>query len=167
LGGLQKEVDFPLALAGFLAGLETGEALRAAEGLRLSRAHAYHLKYLLSSRGALLNADMTLAELKVIVGKPYFQDLYELQWAIQEACGGPIAGLKAVQRRAEGLGGVPLRPRPLLDGHALIRLGVPAGPMVGLAHREMYIAQLGDEIENAGEAEQWVRKWLEKHGGVA
>ena len=162
LGFLRREVDFPLALAAFLAGLETGEALRAVEGLRLSRAQTGHLEYL-RSRGRLLEADMSL-DLKVTVGNPYFRDLYELQWAIQEASGGSVAALKAIWGRAEALAGVDLRPRPLLDGHALMRLGVPPGPMVGLAHREMYIAQLGEEIRTAAEAEEWVREWLKRRG---
>ena len=164
LGFLRREVDFPLALAAFLAGLETGEALRAVEGLRLSRAQTGHLEYLLRSRGRLLEADMSLADLKVTVGNPYFRELYELQWAIQEASGGSVAALKAIWGRAEALAGVDLRPRPLLDGHALMRLGVPPGPMVGLAHREMYIAQLGEEIRTAAEAEEWVREWLKRRG---
>jgi poly(A) polymerase len=166
LGNLRKEIDFPLALAAFFAIVDAGRAVRDIETLRLSGAHASHLKYLLDSRGVLLNADMSLAELKLAVGKVYFQDLYELQWAIQQASGGSIAALKTIRSRAEQLKGAQLRPKPLLDGHALIRVGVPPGPMVGLAHREMYIAQLGEEIATAEQAEQWVKKWLKKHNGT-
>lgn len=162
---LHKEVDFPLALAAFLAGLQTADAMNAAAILKLSREHAKHLKYLLDSRGLLLNVDMSLAELKVVVGNCYFWDLYELEWAIQETSGGSVAGLKSIRRRAEALAGEQLRPRPLLDGHALKRLGVPPGPMVGLAHREMYVAQLGDEIATVEEAKAWVRQWLMRHAG--
>ena len=43
-------------------------------------------------------------------------------------------------------------------------LGVASGPMVGLVHREMYVAQLGEEIGTVEEAQEWVRRWLEKRG---
>jgi hypothetical protein len=57
---------------------------------------------------------------------------------------------------------VELRPKPLLNGRDLIRLGAVPGPAVGQLTEEMYIAQLEGKLQTAGQAEQWVKKWLQK-----
>ncbi|RKY06087.1 MAG: hypothetical protein DRP66_09490, partial [Planctomycetota bacterium] len=163
VGYLRKNVDFPLALAGLFAAFSTDDVLKAVGVLKLSGAHRKHLKFLLESRGRLLDADMPLAQLKLIAGEPYFWDLYDLQWAIQKASSATVAPLAAIKRRARQLKGRQLRPKPLLDGRQLIGLGVVPGPMVGLASREMYIAQLGEQITDARQAKQWVADWLKKH----
>jgi poly(A) polymerase len=163
VGYLRKNVDFPLALAGLFAAFETDDVVKSVGVLKLSGAHRKHLKFLLESRGRLLDADMALAQLKLVVGEPYFWDLYDLQWAIQRASSATIAPLVAVRNRARQLKGSHLRPKPLLDGRELIGLGVRPGPMVGLASREMYIAQLGEQITTADQARLWVADWLKKH----
>lgn len=163
VGRLRKNVDFPLALAGLFAAFDTNCVLKTVETLKLSGAHRKHLKFLLESRGRLLDADMSLAQLKLVVGEPYFWDLYDLQWAIQRASSATIAPLVTIRNRAQQLRGSQLRPKPLIDGRELIGLGVPPGPMVGLAGREMYIAQLGEQITTARQARLWVNNWLRKH----
>ncbi len=163
VGYLRKNVDFPLALAGLFAAFDTDDVVKAVGLLKPSGAHRKHLKFLLESRGRLLDADMALAQLKLVVGEPYFWDLYDLQWAIQRASSATIAPLVAIRNRAGQLKGSQLRPKPLIDGRELIGLGVPPGPMVGLASREMYIAQLGEQITTTGQARQWVANWLKKH----
>ncbi len=45
------------------------------------------MRFLLSNRGRLLDTEMSLAQLKKFLAEPYFQDLYELQRAIQKAEG--------------------------------------------------------------------------------
>ena len=60
-------------------------------------------------------------------------------------------------------GDIELRPAPLLNGHALARLGAVAGPELGQLAQEMYIAQLEGELQTGEEAERWVRKWLIRH----
>ena len=61
------------------------------------------------------------------------------------------------------LGNVELRPKPLLDGHALIRLGAVPGPALGQLAQEMYITQLEGKLQKKEQAKQWVQKWLQKH----
>ena len=160
---LRKKVNFPLALAGFFAGFETKFAMARCGKLKLSRAHNRHLRFLLDTRGKLLEAGMPLAELKLFLAEPYFWDLYEFQRAIQKTMRESVGPLLTIRKRAEALKGRQLKPKPLLDGHELIELGVQAGPMVGLAAEEMYIAQLGEELHTPGQARQWVIKWLQKH----
>ncbi|MHC4720570.1 MAG: tRNA nucleotidyltransferase/poly(A) polymerase family protein [Planctomycetota bacterium] len=166
LGELRKKVDFPLALACFLAGCPTKSALEKSKRLKLSRNQSKHIKFLLTNIGKLLNEKMSLAELKLTLAEPYFRDLYELQKAIQKAKHESAAPLSKLTRRIKGLRGVELKPRPLLDGHDLIELGATPGPGLGQLTEEMYIAQLEGQLQTTQQAKEWVRKWLQKHRGI-
>jgi poly(A) polymerase len=163
LGYLRKKVNFPLALAAFLAACDTKSATAQAHRLKLGRAHNKHLRFLLDTRAKLLQADIGLAELKLLLAKPYFWDMYEFQRAIQKARGETIGSLLAIRKRAGALRGRELSPRPLLNGHEIIALGVQPGPMVGLVAEEMYIAQLAEQLHNPDQARQWVSMWLHRH----
>ena len=61
------------------------------------------------------------------------------------------------------MGDAEFKPKPLLNGHDLIRLGAVSGPRLGQLSEEMYIAQLEVQLQTKKQAEQWVQKWLEKH----
>ena len=166
LGQLRRKVDFALALACFFAGCETGFAVRSCRILKLSRNQNKHIKFLLANRGRLLNEQMSLAELKKILAKPYFRDLYELQRAIQKAGGGDrksIAALTALRKRINALGDVELQPEPLLNGHDLIRLGAVPGPILGQLAEEMYIAQLEGSLHTLQQAKEWAHRWIQRH----
>ncbi|MHC4574367.1 MAG: CCA tRNA nucleotidyltransferase [Planctomycetota bacterium] len=156
LGRLRKEVGFGLALASFFAGCPTDFALERCRLLKLSRNQAKHIRFLLTNRGKLLDDRMSLAQLKLILAEPYFRDLYELQRAIQKADRG-------LRRRIRDLGDIELKPKPLLTGHDLIRLGTVPGPVLGQLAEEMYIAQLEGQLQTVSDAENWVLTWLERH----
>jgi poly(A) polymerase len=163
---LRKKVDFALALTSLFAGCATEFALKRCRILKLSRSRNKHIKFLLSNRGRLLDDGMSLAKLKTILAEPYFWDLYELQRAIQKA--GPdgkagIVALSRLRKRIKALGDIELRPRPLLNGHDLIRLGAVTGPGLGQLAEEMYIAQLEGRLQTSKQARQWVQNWLQKH----
>ncbi len=109
---------------------------------------------------------MALSSLKLILAEPYFWDLYELQRAIQKAMPDGrdgIAALGRLRKRIKDLGDVELRPKPLLNGHDLIRLGAVPGPSLGQLAEEMYIAQLEGKLQTPAQARQWVQTWLQKH----
>jgi hypothetical protein len=111
----------------------------------------------------LLDGDLPLAELKMLAATPYFWDLYDFQAAIQKARSAGPAGLSKIKKRVMALKGKNLCPKPLLDGNELIALGAVAGPMVGRLSREMYVAQLAEQIATAAQARTWVEGWLKKH----
>jgi len=168
---LPKQVDFSLTLACLFAACETKYAVEKCRVLKLSRSQYGHIKFLLDNRGRLLDEQMSLADLKKILAEPYFRDLYEMQRAIQKAI---IGGKKSarqtggsalikLRKRIKALGDIELRPRPLLNGHDLIRLGALPGPGLGRLAREMYTAQLEGTIQTAGQAEKWAKDWLQKH----
>ena len=175
LSQLRKKSGFPLALACLFAGCPMEFAIEKCKVLKLSRSQTMHIKFLLVNRGKLLDEKMSLAQLKLIVSEPYFWDLYELQRAIQRAVrlSSPskterrsVAALVNLRKRIKALGDVELRPKPLLDGHALIRLGAVQGPDLGQLAEEMYIAQLEGKLQRKEQAEQWVQNWLKKHKAI-
>jgi len=169
LSQMRRKIDFALAMACFFAGCETNFAVRSCQILKLSRNQNKHIKFLLANRGKLLNEQMSLAELKKILAEPYFWDLYELQRAIQKAKGDGrqcISVLFSLRRRIKALGDVELQPKPLLDGHDLIRLGAVPGPALGQLAEEMYIAQLEGTLQSAEQAGRWAKKWLQKHKAI-
>ncbi|MHC4478019.1 MAG: CCA tRNA nucleotidyltransferase [Planctomycetota bacterium] len=166
LGQLRKKIDFALALAGFFAGCKTQFALDKCRTLKLSRNQTKHVKFLLANRGKLLDEQMSLGPLKMILAEPYFWDLYELQKAIGKATGPgrrAIAPLIKLRRRIRALGDIELKPKRLLNGHDLMRLGAVAGPSLGQLSEEMYIAQLEGTLKTTKQAERWTKEWLDKH----
>jgi poly(A) polymerase len=163
IGRLGKRIDWPMALAGWFAAMDVKKALATAQRLKLSGAIIKHLRFLLDKRGVLLDGDLPLAELKMLAATPYFWDLYDFQAAIQKARSAGPAGLAKIKKRVMALKGKNLCPKPLLDGNELIALGAVPGPMVGRLSREMYVAQLAEQIATAAQARTWVEGWLKKH----
>jgi tRNA nucleotidyltransferase/poly(A) polymerase len=166
LAQLRKKVDFALALASLFAGCPTEFARQKCQILKLSRSQNKHIKFLLANRGKLLDDQMALSRLKMILAGPYFWDLYELQRAIHKAQPDGregIAALSRLRRRIKDLGDVELLPKPLLNGHDLIRLGAVPGPGLGQLAEEMYIAQLEGKLQTSKQARKWAQNWLQKH----
>ena len=131
------------------------------KSLKLSTDRYKHIRFLLGHRGVLLDADMPLANLKKLMAKPYFLDLYELQRAIQRAEKKPVSALIKIKKRARALAGENLTPKPLLDGHELIALGAVPGPQVGELAEELYVEQLSGNLHTPHQAREWVKHWLE------
>ena len=163
LESLPEKVDFPLALAGFLAGCKTGHSLEKLRVLKLSRRAIKHIKFLLENRDRLLDDKMSLAKLKLFLSEPYFYDLFEFQKAIQKVQARDTIVLSGLKKRIKALGDVELKPKPLLNGHELIKLGAVPGPSLGQLAQEMYIAQLEGDIKTKPHTKKWVQKWLENH----
>jgi tRNA nucleotidyltransferase/poly(A) polymerase len=165
LGRLRQKVDFPLALTAFFAGFPTEFAMARWEILKLSRKQIRHLEFLLAQRGRLLDCEMALAPLKKLLAAPYFWDLYELERAIQKAAGSKegLTSLCRLRRRIRDLGDIDFQPKPLLNGHDLMRLGAESGPALGQLAQELYVAQLEGEVQTRDQAEQWAKTWLSRH----
>ncbi len=165
LAQLRKKVDFPLALAAFFVGCPTDFALEKSRILKLSNKQTRHIKFLLSHRGRLLDADMSLAQLKRLLAQPYFRDLYELERAIQRTAAAKegLASLSRLRRRVRDLHGIDVKPKPLLNGRDLMRLGAVPGPALGQLAEELYVAQLEGDVQTREQAEQWAQAWLERH----
>jgi poly(A) polymerase len=165
LSRLRKRVDFPLTLAAFFAGFPTDFAVPQCEILKLSRKQDQHIEFLLSHRGRLLEARMSLASLKKLLAGPYFWDLYELERALQKAAGaaGGLTALGRLRKRIRDLGDIDVKPKPLLNGHELMGLGAVPGPALGQLAEELYVAQLEGEVQTKDQAQEWARAWLQRH----
>ena len=161
---LPKEITFELAAAALFADCQTNEALENLEILKLSRNQLKHINFLLKKRDFLLG-ELSLAQLKLIAAEPYFEDLCQLQKAIQRAQGRSASAILAVRKRAKALAGKELKPKPILNGYELIRLGAKPGPQVGHVGRELYIEQLSERIATKQQATNWVKDWLKRHKG--
>ncbi len=165
LAQLRKRVDFPLALAGLFSRCPADFAMTACRVLKLSNRQLKHVEFLLAHRGRLLDAEMSLAPLKKLLARPYFRDLYELERAIQKADASRqgLASLGRLRRRVRHLGDAEVKPKPLLNGHDLMRLGAVRGPGLGQLMEELYVAQLEGDVQTRDQAEQWARAWLQRH----
>ena len=162
LANLPKEIDFALGLAGVFAGFETGFVIEKCELLKLSRNQEKQIGFLLENRGKLLK-ELSLAELKLLLSGPYFEDLFALQKAIQKAGSQAVGPLIKLRKRINQLKGVELRPKPLLNGHDLMALGAIPGPLLGQLAKEMYVAQLEGKLQSSDDAKDWVTRWLQVH----
>ncbi len=164
LGRLRERVDCALALAAFFASCRADAALAKCHALKLSRNRTRHLTFLLTHRGSLLDDTMSLARLKMLLAKPYFWDLYELERAAREAeCDKQaLASLARLRRRVQALRDVDVKPKPLLNGHDLIRLGAMPGPVLGQLAEELYIAQLEGQLHTTEQAAEWADRWLQE-----
>ena len=160
---LPETVDFALALAAYWAFAPLSKALEWAKFLRLSNSTTKHVLFLLEKKDHLSNENLPLAQLKLLMSEPYWEDLLSLQKAVLLAQGKNLAPLNTIQKRAAALKGQILRPKPLLNGHQLIALGAVPGPMVGQLARELYIAQLAEEIQTPQQARLWAQQWIQKH----
>lgn len=165
LGRLRKHVDFPLALAAFFAGCPAETVPAHCRILKLSGRQNKHLCFLLTHRGSLLDDEMSLARLKKLLAQPYFWDLYELERAAQKAEGDrqALAALARLCKRVRKLRGVNVKPKPLLNGHDLIRLGARPGPVLGQLAEELYVAQLEGQLHTPEQAAHWAAHWLRQH----
>lgn len=159
---LPKKISFEAGMAAMFGECSTDDALANIEILKLSRNELKHITFLLEKRDYLLKK-LPLAEFKLIVSEPYFEDLFLLQKAILKAHRKSISALTAVRRRINSLRGKELRPAPLLNGYEIMELGVKAGPQVGAVSKGLYIEQLSEKITTKHEAIGWVKEWLKKH----
>ncbi|MBN2589912.1 MAG: CCA tRNA nucleotidyltransferase [Sedimentisphaerales bacterium] len=160
LSQLRGKVDFAFAMACLFSNCETEFALEECEILKLSRNDNKHIQFLLENRGKLLDYEMSLSNLKKILAKQHFHDLFEMQKAIQKATIGgrkSISALIKLNRRIKLLGDIELQPKPLLNGHDLIKLGAVSGPSLGRLANELYVAQLEGHVTTKEQAIEWVK----------
>ena len=164
LNQMPNSVDFITALAALFAGFETKDAIKKCEILSLSRKRNGKLMFLLSNRGQLLNENMSLSELKMFLANDHFQELYEFESAIQKTKNDAgLLSLMALKERIKSLGDIDYNPAPLLNGKQLQELGSLEGPGLGELAKQLYIAQLEEEITTKQQAKDWAINWLKNN----
>jgi tRNA nucleotidyltransferase/poly(A) polymerase len=160
---LRKRTNFPLVLAGLCVGYDTSQVHQALKVLKLSRHQSRHVRFLLDKRDYLVDATLSVAQLKLLLAEPFFWDLYELQRALLKAQHHSVGPLIRLRRRIRELGDIDYKPRPILNGHDLIRLGARPGPRLGQLLEELYIAQLEGQVHTKAQAETWAQEWFGRH----
>ncbi len=153
----KKNVGYALGLAAFFADCPSEFAIKKCGILKLSTVQNRHIGFLLNNRGVLLNTDMSLAQLRKLAAEPYFSDLCEFQKAIAPKNITPII---KIRKRLKALGDIELKPKPLLDGCELMKLGAIEGPALGKLAKQMYDAQLEGELKTPQQAKEWVVRHL-------
>jgi len=166
LGHLPGRASFALALSGCFVGFETHLAMQRLKVLKLSRKTTRHTKFLLENRNILTKPNLSTAQLRLLASEPYFHDLFHLQEAIQKSTAQSTEPLKDVKKRLKQFKTIPLKPKPLLNGHQLIKIGAIPGPTLGQLAEEMYIAQLEGQLKTKKQARNWARKWLQARKGI-
>lgn len=159
LGRLVGDVGYILGLAALFCGFETAFAMSKTKILMLSNAQVKELGFLMENRGRLLE-ELSLADVKMLLGGGFFERLYNLQSAIVKAMGQPCERLDDIRKRVDSLAGTDIKPKPLLDGNELLELGVECGPAVGRAVKEMYYLQLNEDITTREQAVDWLKGYL-------
>jgi tRNA nucleotidyltransferase/poly(A) polymerase len=160
VSNLPVDAGFILSLAGLFSGVECDVAMEKCEILMLSNSQSRVLQFLLDNRGVLLDGSMRLAELKLLLASGNFEELLAFERAIGETSGVSGDGLEVTASRAKELAPADIAPKPLLDGHELMELGVEEGPKLGRASREMYLLQLDGELVDKKGATEWVKDRL-------
>jgi len=105
-----------------------------------------------------------LSELKTFCANDHFEELYEFEAAIQKLQNETgLLNLIALKERIKSLGDIDYSPAPLLNGKELQELGSKKGPCLGELAKQLYIAQLEEEITTKQQAKDWVISWFKNN----
>jgi poly(A) polymerase len=163
VGELPKRCEYDLALGALLVDCDARQLSEVFGRLKSSSSLSKAVKWLVGNRQLLLDAiPMSKGQLKKWLAAHLFESLMQLNRAFLRVTGGSEAKLDQLRKQINELD-EPVSPAHLLDGNDLIRLGVKAGPMVGQAAEELYMAQLENEVGSVEAAEEWVKRWVIKH----
>jgi len=103
---------------------------------------------------------MREATFKRFSRQPVFAMLLELYRMDKLAGNRDLTRYEQVMRRYRAIPATELHPPPLLDGHDLIRAGVPQGPAIGRHLSALEDEQLEGRVNTRADAEAWLRRVL-------
>jgi poly(A) polymerase len=104
--------------------------------------------------------NMREATFKRFSRQSVFPMLLELYRMDKLAGNGDLARFEQVERRYRAIPATELHPSPLLDGHDLIRAGVPQGLAIRQHLSALEDEQLEGRVNTRAEAEAWLRRVL-------
>ena len=99
---------------------------------------------------------MRLSTLKRFMAKPTFPEELKLHRADCLASHGDLTNWRFLRRKLKELPVEEIKPKPLINGHDLLKLGVPEGPVIGMILKAVEEKQLEGELSSASEALAWV-----------
>lgn len=105
---------------------------------------------------------MRVAKIKRFIARPTFEDEMQLHRVDCLSSNGLTDNYEFLRAKQEEFASepVPLIPKPLIDGHAVMRLGVPPGKRVGELLTAVQNLQLEGGLQSPEEAIAWVKTQL-------
>ncbi len=104
---------------------------------------------------------MRTSTLKRLLAHPYFADLLAMHRADRLASRADLSNYDFCLAKLREIPSDALRPKPLLSGHDVMAMGIPAGPRIGALLRELEEAQLEGTVTTREEAAALVRARLD------
>ncbi len=158
LGHLPRQCSFELVLAGLLYGVEPKRADQICRALAASNLTRQAVVWLLRHQAVLEHpGKLSLADLKLLMQNDRFDELLVLLKARLRAEGRPGVCYRQLRRRSAGIDPGAVAPRPLVDGHDLIAMGLKPGPQFTRLLNEVYRRQLDEELRTRKAAVTMVR----------
>ena len=155
---LPAACDFGMALAGLLYQCDAQELNNVCRELKRSNDVRKQTGWLIACHPELIGSlPLSKGKLKLWLAKPHFGQLLELCRIIAIVTDQNLSDLDRLQQQIADLGEEDVAPPPLLDGHAIIKLGVRPGPEMGELLEQLYLAQLEGLISSKRQAEDWIR----------
>jgi poly(A) polymerase len=99
---------------------------------------------------------MRLSKLKRLMLRPTFFDELQLHRLDCLASHRDLKIYRFLKRRYRQLNAQLVKPRPILNGYELMRMGIPEGPKIGRIQKKLIELQLDEKIGSKAQAERWV-----------
>lgn len=153
LAALPPNAEFSLAFAAMVHSLGKQAADRACKDLACSNRHCRRVGWLIENLDHLLAGPLrTLADLKLVMAGPCFDDLCALFKATLLAGDQPLDALQELLTRADAVAPEHIAPRPLINGDDLLDLGFKPGPIFKKVLDGVYYRQLNLELVDREQA---------------
>lgn len=164
LAALPPNADFSLAFAAMVHGLGKQAADRACKDLACSNRNRARVRWLIAKLDDLLaGPPRTLADLKLLMAGPCFDDLCSLFKAALIANDRPLDALQDLLTRTAAVAPEHIAPRPLINGDDLLDLGFKPGPIFKRVLDGIYYRQLNLELADREEALAVARHLSQDH----
>ncbi len=165
LAVLPEKAGFSLAFATMLYHHAAKIANRACRHLTCSNRVRTEVQWLIDSLCALTGDGVkTLADLKLLMAGPCFEDLSALLRAFLIAENQPLEQYERLSRDSAAIAPDDVAPTPLINGDDLIRMNVEQGPVFKRVLDEVYYRQLNLEFTNREDALALARRLAEERG---
>lgn len=99
---------------------------------------------------------MRLSTLKRFMAKPTFTEEMKLHRADCMASHKDLTNWRFLRKKVKELPKEEIKPKPLINGHDLLKMGYPEGPAVGAILKAVEERQLEKELNSPSEALAWV-----------
>lgn len=146
-------LDAPLPLAAVLRDLKPATAARVCRALRLSNRLTVAVVWMVRSLPRVRHDErLDLADLKLLMAEEAWPGLLELLRVDLIAKDASAEPYDRLRRRTEAIPPEQVAPPPLVTGDDLLALGISPGPKVGKVLRDIYRAQLNEQVASRDEA---------------